>query len=261
MFNLHQFLKLKNLIVLSIGIIILLLANLAIAQQQTITFATTSFYPPFVQETTNKTLYGLDIEIAQALCNVMNVTCKFTLMPFADLIPSVTDNYVDAAIRAITITKKREKEVHFTNPYLNSYAALLAMKSSKPQNTINADYLKQQIIGAESGTLFIGAFEKKYKTKFSAKEYLTLSDALTALTYKQINLLILDYPTARYWVLQNPNTFQIIAEPIDLGLGFGIAVNKRNDVLLAKLNNALMTIKQNGVYQQILSKYDVKPLN
>ncbi|MEN9534444.1 MAG: hypothetical protein RIQ83_3668, partial [Pseudomonadota bacterium] len=39
------------------------------------------------------------------------------------------------------------------------------------------------------------------------------------------------------------------------GTGFGIAVAKGNQELLAQLNKGLAEIKANGTYQQIFDKY------
>lgn len=224
-------------------------------QQNILTFATTSFHPPFVTRAANNTYYGLDIDIALAICKVLNMQCKFQPMRFYQLLPNVNNGTVDAAIRAITITQFRQNFVNFTLPYLPSYAVFVGTKNLPSTAKVNSTYIKGKVLGAETGTLYVSYLQNKYGYEIKLKTYNDLQDAIAALKKNKIQLILMDDLTAHYWVETNRTWLKRIGHKLIIGNGYGIAVNKQNTELLNRLNNALITIEKNGTYAKIISNY------
>ena len=71
---------------------------------------------------------GLEIDLATEWANRRNRRLEFLTMDFASLIPAVQTNKVDMAMGSISITEERQKQVLFSDGYLNSYILLLTRK-------------------------------------------------------------------------------------------------------------------------------------
>ena len=76
---------------------------------------------PFVYKTATGEWTGFDIDLAQAVCQEMNVPCSFVNYDsFPGLLQSVQQKQTDAAIGSISITSERAKNMDFSTPYFNS---------------------------------------------------------------------------------------------------------------------------------------------
>ena len=71
---------------------------------------------------------GLESDLATEWANRRNRRLEFLTMDFASLIPAVQTNKVDMAMGSISITEERQKQVLFSDGYLNSYILLLTRK-------------------------------------------------------------------------------------------------------------------------------------
>ena len=70
----------------------------------TITFATSSLYPPF-EFLENGILSGFDIDLAYAIGKELQKEVVFEDMQFSAVLPALQSGIVDAAISTITITE------------------------------------------------------------------------------------------------------------------------------------------------------------
>mgnify|MGYP000374336138 FL=1 len=72
-------------------------------------------YPPFESVDAAGNFQGFSIDIANALCERMKVTCEFTNQDWEGIIPALQANKFDAIISSMSITEERKKQVDFTN--------------------------------------------------------------------------------------------------------------------------------------------------
>lgn len=228
-----------------------LFSTTVFSDNYTIRFGMMSFYPPFEAQNSLKQSYGFDVAVAQAICNQLSKRCIFVTMPFNQLFPSLDNNSVDAIISAIFITPERTAKYAMTIPY---YKAEMSFLTIANQNfTTNPADLAGKTIGAIKGTLFVDYATKNYPNS-KVYAYDTASTTLYNLSQGNVDLVLLDTPNARWWVLNGNNQFKLIGNPIPAG-GYGIAVRKDNPALLNELNFALNKIKTNGILQQIINNY------
>ena len=68
------------------------------------------------------------MDVANAICQEIQATCKFKSETFDSLIPSLKAKRFDAAISAIDITDARAKQVLFSDAYYDSSASYVALK-------------------------------------------------------------------------------------------------------------------------------------
>ncbi|HHF0413387.1 TPA: lysine/arginine/ornithine ABC transporter substrate-binding protein [Haemophilus influenzae] len=231
---------------------ILLGSSIAVSAQE-LTFAMEPSYPPF--ETTNEKgeIIGFDVDVANAICQEIQVTCKFKSETFDSLISSLKAKRFDAAISAIDITDARAKQVLFSDAYYDSSASYVALKGK-------ATLESAKNIGVQNGTTFQQYTVAETK-QYSPKSYASLQNAILDLKSGRIDIIFGDTAVLADMISKEPE-IQFIGEKVTnkkyFGNGLGIAMHKSNKDLAAQLNKGLAAIKANGEYQKIYDKWMTK---
>ena len=231
---------------------ILLGSSIAVSAQE-LTFAMEPSYPPF--ETTNEKgeIIGFDVDVANAICQEIQATCKFKSETFDSLIPSLKAKRFDAAISAIDITDARAKQVLFSDAYYDSSASYVALKGK-------ATLESAKNIGVQNGTTFQQYTVAETK-QYSPKSYASLQNAILDLKSGRIDIIFGDTAVLADMISKEPE-IQFIGEKVTnkkyFGNGLGIAMHKSNKDLAAQLNKGLAAIKANGEYQKIYDKWITK---
>lgn len=224
-----------------------------------INFATEATYPPFEYVAPSGQIKGFDIDLANALCQELHVTCTFTNQPWTSLIPSLKLGKFDALISAMGITQEREQHVDFTEPYLPATASLLALTADHLQ--LSPDSLKGKTIGVQGGATMETYMNKRYKNVVTIKPYASLQDALLDLTSGRLDGVFGDTPSLTDWLNKHDSAhkYGLVGAPVQdaeiFGAGYAIAVNKGNTELKDAFNRALKQIKENGVYDKLVNAY------
>jgi polar amino acid transport system substrate-binding protein len=215
---------------------------------------TESFSPPFEMQGSKNEIYGFDIDMMNSLCKMMQRTCKYHIMRFDLLLEAVNRRELDMAISSITITPERTKTVSFSIPYLLSYSRFLIKASSKNE-PFSLAYLNGKKIGVEAGTIFPQQIEAMGVKNPQIKMYATVSDQLTGLSKGEVDLILMDNPTAVYWASNSSETFKLEGPSYMYGYGLGIAVNPGEPGLLGALNQALLQYQSSPEYKQNFDRY------
>jgi lysine-arginine-ornithine-binding protein len=219
-------------------------------------------YPPFNQVSQDGNLVGFDVDIANALCGVMQVQCKFVVQSWNGIIPALLANKSDLIISSMAITEKRKEMLAFSTPYYIESAEFVAARD-KPL-TVSVEGLKGKVIGVQGATIF----EKMLKEKFpgvTVRVYTAVSDHNLDLKSGRIDAVLGSDLVMNNW-LQSPDArnFEVKGMPfIDehyMGQGAGIAARKTDPALIARVNAALESIRRNGQYDAIVKKYFNHPL-
>ena len=231
---------------------ILLGSSIAVSAQE-LTFAMEPSYPPF--ETTNEKgeIIGFDVDVANAICQEIQATCKFKSETFDSLIPSLKAKRFDAAMSAIDITDARAKQVLFSDAYYDSSASYVALKGK-------ATLESAKNIGVQNGTTFQQYTVAETK-QYSPKSYASLQNAILDLKSGRIDIILGDTAVLSDMISKEPE-IQFVGEKVTnkkyFGNGLGIAMHKSNKDLAAQLNKGLAAIKANGEYQKIYDKWMTK---
>ena len=219
--------------------------------------ATEGAYAPFNYTNADGTLGGFDIEIANAICADMQVTCEIMAQDWDGIIPGLKAGKYDAIVAAMSVTPERAQQVAFTDPYFSNALVFLAKKDSSfdPSNSSDID---SHSIAAQRSTISSQWLEKAYP-KADMKLYDTLSNAFLDLGSGRVDAMISDKLPAIEW-LSSPSgsNYGLKGDEIDINDNFAIAV-RPNDALQAKINTSLSNIKANGTYDKINQKYFAVP--
>lgn len=229
----------------------------AATKDEVLRIGTEGAYAPFNYTNADGTLGGFDIEIANALCADMQVTCEIVAQDWDGIIPGLKAGKYDAIVAAMSVTPERAEQVSFTDPYFSNTLVFLAKKDSSfdPSNSSDID---SNSIAAQRSTISSQWFEDTYP-KADMKLYDTLSNAFLDLGSNRVDAMVSDKLPAIEW-LSSPagSKYALKGEEIDINDNFAIAV-RPGDELQAKINQSLTNIKANGTYDKINQKYFAVP--
>ena len=127
---------------------------MAIPQQRgtgrTLRVATYPALPPFNFINSGK-LSGLEPELLTEWANRRNWKLEFLIMDFAAQIPAVQTGKADMAMGAISITKERQKQVLFSDGYIESHIILITRKGEAGILTAQNQQTNAKSLSEEEG--------------------------------------------------------------------------------------------------------------
>ncbi len=227
------------------------------ATAEVLRIATEGAYAPFNYTNADGTLGGFDVEIANALCADMKMTCDITAQDWDGIIPGLKAGKYDAIVAAMSVTPEREQQVSFTEPYFSNTLVFLAKKDSSFDPSNSSD-INAHSIAAQRSTISSQWLETAYP-KADMKLYDTLSNAFLDLGSARVDAMVSDKLPALEWLgTTSGSEYALKGEEIDINDNFAIAV-RPGDALQAKINQSLANIKANGTYDDIHQKYFAPP--
>ncbi len=168
------------------------------ATEEVLRIGTEGAYAPFNYTNADGTLGGFDVDMANALCDDMQVTCEITAQDWDGIIPGLKAGKYDAIVAAMSVTPEREQQVAFTNPYFSNTLVFLAKKDSSFEPS-NSDDINAHSIAAQRSTISSQWLENTYP-KANMKLYDTLSNAFLDLGSGRVDAMISDKLPALEWL-------------------------------------------------------------
>ena len=237
-----------------------LMGGLAAASaQEVVRIGTEGAYPPFNFTDADGNLQGFDIDIAQALCDEMGVTCEFVAQDWDGIIPALLANRYDAIIASMSITEERMEIVDFTDKYYQTPARFIMREGSEISET-TPSALEGLTIGAQSATIHANFLEDNY-TGSQVRLYPTLDEAYLDLASGRIDTVFADSIVLYGFLNDSADgdccTFvgDAYSDEAYFGSGIGIALRQEDDALRERMNAALAAILENGTYDAINAEY------
>ena len=220
---------------------------------KTIHIATEGTYKPFSTTKADGSLSGFDVELMRALCDEMKAKCEIKPQDWDGLLPGLIAKKYDAVIDAISITKERQAQVDFTDPYFTNTLVFVTKKGS----TINPDdpaQIESNKVAAQRSTLSTQWMENTHP-KAKLNLYENLDQAFMDLAAGRSTMMISDKAPAYYWLTTPEGQgFEVKGKEIDVDDKMAIALQK-NSPLREDFNKAIAAVKENGTYDKIYQSY------
>jgi len=216
-------------------------------------------YPPFSWTEPNGDLKGFDVDMANALCKELQVKCKIVAQDWDGIIPSLLARKYDAIIAAMSITEERKKKVDFTGKYALIPNKFVARKGTEIDFT--KDGLKGVKVGVQRATTHDKYLTDNYGDSVSIVRYGSFDDAYLDLKAGRIVTILGDASALEEGLLNKAggDGYEFIGpsltDPQWFGDGFGIAVRKQDKDLTKQLDEAIKSLREKGVYQEIAARY------
>lgn len=224
------------------------------ASDEVLRVATEGAYDPFSYTLSDGSLAGFDVDIANALCDKMQVKCDIQAQDWEGIIPALKIGKFDTIIAAMSVTPERNEQVDFTEPYFTNSLVFLAKKDSTFNPSIQAD-IDNASVAAQRSTISSQWLQETYPNT-RVNLYDTLDNAFLDLGAGRSTAMIADKATAGAWLGSETGAgFEIKGDDIDINDTFAIAVEKGNDTLKNRINQALTDIRQDGTYDALVAKH------
>jgi ABC-type amino acid transport substrate-binding protein len=216
-----------------------------------ITVASNVAYPPF-ESSPKGGPRGFDIDLMNEIAERAGFEVEYENVRFDSILRGLNTDLFDAAISAMTITKEREQQIDFSDPYFNADQALLVASDSEVQSI---EDLAEAPVGVQAGsTGQIKAKELLEDEQIGEiMPYRTIEEAFVALEDEKVEGVIYDLSAAHRKIVESGGEIRFV-EPISTGEQYGIAFPK-DSPLVDPVNQALAEIKNDGTYEKLYKKW------
>lgn len=215
--------------------------------------ATSPDFPPFESLDGDGKVFGIEIDILNAICADLGVTLKIETMDFDSVLNGVQSGKFNVGVSGITVTAKREKNMLFTTPYCLAAQAIVVKNGSSI--TSKAD-LAGKKVSVQTGTT---AEEFCMQNGYQVMSYAANNDAQAALLQDKVDAWVIDDLTAAEMVAaynkDNENALVILddamtTEPYAFALAFG------SETIVEEMNKSIKKLLDDGTIADIFQKYD-----
>ena len=227
------------------------------AMAETLTMGSSCDFPPYeyYHDETGE-IVGIDVEIAQAVCEKLGVELKIEDMQFDSIIAAVVSGKVDFGMSGFTVTEERKQNVDFSSTYTTAQQSVLvpadtAITSVDDLLNVENEYKIGVQIGT-TGDLYITGDVEDNGLKHSVERFNKYGDAVMALLSGKLDCMIVDDQVAISFAAANEglallDTAYALEE-------YAICFPKESE-LYASFNAALEELIADGTVQTIIEKY------
>lgn len=227
---------------------------------------------PFVAVLDNQ-LLGFDIELLKRFAAYEGKAIEFSNADFSSLVAAVASGKADLIASSIFITDERKKQINFSDPYYEMAARLFALKQNiadapginaapvvvKTAVMPPADHKLRSVDDLKHKRLavLLGSVHDSYALKnfpqAEIMQYKSPSDILLAVKSGKVDAAIYTRETL-VEILQADPELALLGDSLQ-NYPIGIGFNKDMDVLREQFNAFLKTIKQDGTYDDMVSRW------
>jgi polar amino acid transport system substrate-binding protein len=204
--------------------------------------------------TTEPTKKGYEQETAYAIARELGFTdaeVEWTVVPFAQLFRP-GDKPFDFDINQASYSDERAQAVDFSDSYYDVEQAVVTVEGSSISDAGSIADLKDAKLGAQIGTTSLEAINNQIEPSPEPSVYDTNNDALSALKAKQVDGIVVDFPTALFMAavqLEGGKVVGRLPAP-EGGEYFGVVLDK-DSPLTECVNQAIQAIKDDGTLEQL----------
>jgi polar amino acid transport system substrate-binding protein len=233
----------------------------ALVKDGVITVGTDASYAPneFI-DTDGKTIVGMDVDLGNAVGQVLGVTLKWQNAPFDSIIPGIQSGKYGLGISSFTANAERQKVVNFAT-YFEAGTAWAA-KTGNPDG-IDPDNACGKKIAVQKGTVQVDDITARSKTCTGASkpaitidQYQQQTEATAAVVSGKDAAMLADSPVTAYAVKQTNGQLELVGDVYD-SAPYGMAVPKAQTAFAKAVQGAVQNLIDGGQYKAILDKWGV----
>ena len=229
-------------------LLVLSMLLMGAAMAETLTMATNAAFPPYEyydDETGEVT--GIDVEIAQAICDKLGYGLEVVDADFDSLVPGVA---------GMTVNEERLQSVNFSNTYATGVQVVIVPEDS-PITSVDDLFAEgaDNAVGVQQGTTgdLYATGDIEEAGLGSVERFKTGTDAVLALTTGKLDCVIIDNEPAKNFVAANEG-LKILDTEYAVE-DYAACFAKENTELLEAFNTALAELTEDGTVPAIIEKY------
>ena len=228
-------------------------------------------YPPFVEYADDDTIVGLDVDMASALSQKLDIEVEVNHQAFESVIPSLQADRHDLIMMGMNDSLERQETLNFVEEINAGFAIVVAKGNPEGINTLmdlcgHSVSTQKSTIQAEILEDLKGDCEAAGSEGIDVQGLPVAQDAQTALRAGRVDAYVVDAPVAAYTVATagDGEYFEMVEDPENpqgfnpVYSGFGL-LNDRTELTDA-LQMAMQDLMDEGVYVDILTTYGMESL-
>ena len=209
-----------------------------------------SNYPPFEYLAEGYIPTGFNVDIVRAVAKTMQLNIELVLEPWSDIRDKFDRAEVDM-LEGIFYSDKRTEKYLFSAPYIIMNQAVFMRKDNYSDFSVTG-MNGSEIIVQRNDIMHEYAVNNNITDKLVIVE--SPEEGLRLLASGKHDFLLTSRMVGLYWI-KELNLKNITTGDNLVSYRYCFAVNKNNPELLASLNEGLVIIQQNGVYNEIYEKW------
>lgn len=208
--------------------------------------------------TTTPTKKGYEQETAYAIAEQLGFTddeVKWTVIPFNQSFRPGPKSF-DFDINQISYKPQRAEAVDFSDSYYDVEQAIVTVEGSKIDAAASIADLEDAKLGAQIGTTSLEAINDTIQPSSEPSVYDTNNDAISGLKAKQVDGIVVDFPTALFMAAVQLDNGKVVGRlpAAEGGEYFGVVLEKDSS-LTECVNEAIQAIKDDGTLDELEQKW------
>ncbi|WP_373077045.1 transporter substrate-binding domain-containing protein [Fusobacterium varium] len=193
---------------------------------------------------------GFDIDFMDAIGKEIGYEVHWVNMGFDGLLPALQMNKVDAVIAGMSQTPERQKAVDFSMPYMFTKSEHYVIVNEN-SSIFKKEELKDKKVGVQIGTI-----QEEFTIALGGipQIYNAWTGALMDLQQDKISAVIIADVSGNAY-LENMKGLKKVDIVVDSQPGASIAFRKGETDLVKAVNEAILKLRDDGTYLQLLEKY------
>ena len=221
-----------------------------------IRFLTTPDFPPLNYRSATGELVGFHIDLARAICEVLEAACTIQSWPWEQAPDALLDNQGDALIAGLAITPETGMRFDFSQIYLMFPGRFVLQNKDKQEFDPKA--LQGKVISVRGGSGH-DVFATRYLEGVQLARFQTELEALQAVEEGGAYAYFGDAMRASFWLNENPHCCTFSKEtyfrPDLFGEGLAIAFPANQNLVRRAVNAALVQLKRDGTLDELYLRW------
>ena len=205
-------------------------------------------YPPFSYYNEKKALDGFDVDVAREIAKRLGVTLAPVRTKWTEKIQGLLNGEIDAILGCVAVTKERQEDLRFSEPYYHSATQLLVRKGAVFKTK---EDLVGKPIGAVSGTTFEDDARKLGPVDL--RLYEGHSKALRDLHNGVLDGMVTDRVAGDNAIRSGKFDIQFLGSPLR-NRKVAIGLRKEDKALLREIESVLEDMRKEGILQSLIKK-------
>jgi ABC-type amino acid transport substrate-binding protein len=208
-------------------------------------------YPPFEMADDGE-LRGLDVDLARAIADDMDVSAEFVYFGYDGLYDALATRQVDVLISALVVVPERTRDFAYSNNYYDAGQVLISLPDSGVEEPADLDGLVLAVELGAQGHVVATTWQKRLPD-LTVSTYNSLDEALAAVAAGEAHAALADSVGARLFLRQQPELRMsdelVTSEP------YALVVRVEDERLLAELDRSLGRLVESGQLDQIVNRW------
>lgn len=218
-----------------------------------LTFCTDPSFPPMELTRSNGSIFGFDVDMANAIAARWGISAKAVKTAFGGLIPALKSKRCETVISGIFVTPDRLKQAGAAT-YMHTHRVLL-VKAGNPKHIKSPNDLKGLNVAVQAATKYEEYLKAlKAKIGFNLASYPGDTDAVAQILIGRSDAVLTQDTSAAYQIGKHPGKL-LIAYLFSQQDAFGIYYRKGDTLLASGLRDAVSGLKRDGTLAKLAAKY------